>query len=764
MRTWALFVILAALAAPAWSQTRQKQTSSDSGQSRSKQQGLGDKKGAKQEPGGGSTGEAAGVQVPRGGGRGASGGAFAAGAGAAADEGKLVPVGSQALQGAEALVTRALMLPPQAQIQGQPLKLLDLASKVASRAQQQQAIEAYWQLAAAVARYTFRWDDYAQLEQLLPSAVELDRATRRGVDPALEAQLSAAQARLREAEAAVLAAQYRLVEAGGLAPSPLPLPADIPHVGPYNTKFQTLFAARQAPAQARLLDRLLPLRKRAIDVRAAAVQAALDAVDAAFEGPDGSADLLLVLRTLDDLARQRQAFVDAVLAYNSEIATYALAVAPPNTSSQQLVGMLIKLPGNSRRPAAIANQPGEITRMNFEQPLGDEGPALNAADQAAPGQPGSQGRPVQGEPTPADPATRPPEDSQPQPTDESSHGEAEGSQLAAAWPSATSKSRPETSRSRSPLQLAAAQPSATAAAHGAGPGPQGALHALSPARYHMAAFRQQTDESLYPALRGVRPARRAQQLAEVLHWLASHAGVEGEPLSLLACLRQASKSGGGISVRRDVLTAYWTAQQHAARLAVLAQQVEQLAALRLEAARLVTSGRPIAGGGDPVLTLWAAEQAAKADVCDAQAEWSVAQFALAQQLSGGERPAWYVPSTAPHAGSYRLKLEAQPAAISQRSDVQRLAQAIPALHGVLVEQAAAVVAADAHRAASPPDAVEESLAATRRLAAETLAFLGSVTDYNLHIADYALAVLGAHATPELLASSLVLPRADISTN
>ncbi|MCL6502527.1 MAG: hypothetical protein K6T86_07565 [Pirellulales bacterium] len=730
MRLWTVLLVMVALSVPAWSQTSTKLQQNGTPQAKKKQQPSQARGGLAEQQSDAAPQAAPQQGMPRRVGTDRATPASEAGGGkrqAAPPEDGLVPVDHQPLEGAEGLMARAAVLPQQSPIEGQPLQLLQLATRTASRAQQQQAIEAYWQLAAAVARYTFRWDDYAQLEQLLPPAVELDRHTRRGVDPALESQLSAAQARLREAEAAVLAAQYHLIEAAGLPPRPLPLPADIPHVGPYNTKFQTLFAARPAPAQVRMLDRVLPLRRRAIEVRAAAVQAALDAVDAAFESPDGSADLLVVLRTLDDLARQRQAFVDSVLAYNREIAAYALAVAPPQTSPQQLVGMLIKLPGQGRRPASVAHQPGDINRTNFEQPLDSAGPALTPPGEPTPADPSAQGIPAQGEPTPADPATRPPDDGQPEPADESSRLHRDGT----PW-------------------LASLRAGRCYAAHPhSGP-------------YHHVALRQQADEALYPGLRGVPPARRAQQLAEALHWLASHSQSSAKPLPLLVCLRQAAESGRARAMH-DALAAYWSAQQHAARLAVLGQQAEQLASLRHEVTRLLTSGQVPAVAGDPVLSLWAAEQGARADVCDAEAEWAKAQLALAQQLFRAQGSEEYVPSTAPHAGSYRLKLEAQRDSVAQRSDVQRLAQEIPATHSTLVQQAAAVVAADAHRAAVSPEAIEEALAATRRLTTETLAFLQSVTEYNLRIGDYALAVLGEAAPPERLEAALVLPRADAAS-
>ena len=184
MRLWTVLLVMVALSVPAWSQTSTKLQQNGTPQVKKKQQPSKARGGLAEQQSDAAPQAAPQQGMPRRAGTDRATPASEAGGGkqkAAPPEDGLVPVDRQPLEGAEGLMARAAVLPQQSPIEGQPLQLLQLATRTASRAQQQQAIEAYWQLAAAVARYTFRWDDYAQLEQLLPPAVELDRHTRRGV-------------------------------------------------------------------------------------------------------------------------------------------------------------------------------------------------------------------------------------------------------------------------------------------------------------------------------------------------------------------------------------------------------------------------------------------------------------------------------------------------------------------------------------------------------------------------------------------------------
>ncbi len=98
---------------------------------------------------------------------------------------------------------------------------------------------------------------------------------------------------------------------------------------------------------------------------------------------------------------------------------------------------------------------------------------------------------------------------------------------------------------------------------------------------------------------------------------------------------------------------------------------------------------------------------------------------------------------------------------SDRSWPQRRLEAtIPQREQTLIEQAAAVVEADAARAAATADflagraAIERVLAAIEVQARETSAFLRGVTDYNRAIAQYATATLPANIEAEKLVAAL----------
>ena len=180
---------------------------------------------------------------------------------------------------------------------------------------------------------------------------------------------------MQDTDVTLVAAQYDLA---GLIRLPagqtLPLTADMPHVGPYRTELDNLYQGRPIPARAVLVDRTLPIRRSAIESRAAAVNAAADALVAAEESHfEGRADLALVLSLVDELSRQRRAFLADVRLYNLDIAEYAMSAPTPPLDPQGLASMLIKLPTGSAS-AAVAG--GTLA------PVGSP-PALRALNEPA---------------------------------------------------------------------------------------------------------------------------------------------------------------------------------------------------------------------------------------------------------------------------------------------------------------------------------------------------------------------------------------------
>jgi hypothetical protein len=259
--------------------------------------------------------------------------------------------------------SQAEMLP------GRPIPLVDVLMQTAARPQQLTAVRAYWKLSAALAAHHVYREQVAQLKALeAATAMPADLLNRTG----LAAELATASARMREAEVQAIAAQEELAEklsAGGS--QALPLPLDLPHVGAYRSHFDVLFASRTPPARLKFIDHAMPLRRTAIDRRAEAVQAAMDALETAREfhasgeiGPD------LVAARLEDLTRQQVAFLEGVRDYNYEIAEYAFGVAAPNASPASLLSMLIK-------DAAADNSLAERPRASAAaDPAADQRPAL----------------------------------------------------------------------------------------------------------------------------------------------------------------------------------------------------------------------------------------------------------------------------------------------------------------------------------------------------------------------------------------------------
>ena len=207
-----------------------------------------------------------------------------------------------------------------------------------------------------------------------------------------------------------------------------------------------------------------------------------------------------------------------------------------------------------------------------------------------------------------------------------------------------------------------------------------------------------------------------------------------------------------------MIDAYWAARQQAAAYQVTAQQGELLK--ELVPAAIENRRRQL--GAESMLQLRAARLAADADLFRARAELDESQFDLTRRVGRPTDGNWLLPTTAPHAGSYDLKLAVQSPQLVQSWPLRRAAAMVPGLHQNLAECATAVVRADAARAAATADyqagrrPLGDVLASVDDQTRQTLAFLQTLSDYNQAIADYALAVLPPNLPPEKLVQTLVL--------
>lgn len=692
---------------------------------------------------------------------------------------------------AQDIVAESLQLPAGGTVVGQAWPLAQALAVSADKKQQLLVIHSYWQLAEAVAKYHFAFEQSQQFEPLQGRPAD---------EAALRAARSAAAATLREAELAVVSAQHDLAALAGLpADAPLPLPGDKPHTGGYRTNYQGLFAMRSPPPIARVIDRTLPIRFTAIKERAAAVQAAQDAFLAATESYQaGQIELAAVTSSAEQLLHERRALMETVCRYNHDIAEYAVSVLGTSVSVQQLVAALIEPNRGPLEPRSL-EKPGEIQPTEYLQPMTPSGqlPSLQSQPaQAAPGQPTPALRPVKNQPTLAPVETRPTSsgnpsafkaaadmnDIEPIPAFNRSAnkpvidppattgGSLPPENASKAIPqndllknidnpnpaSNSSNPNPATTESNDPAKKIETQIPPNAAIDQPSAGVRQGLNEPALSRSPSLVEnnpKQNLSTALYTALLDATPAVRAKELTLALHWDRSLPENSAKPMSLSQCL--AREVGGN---RREAVAVFWTARQRAAEYQAIAQQADQLETLSAD----VLDRRNNPAGSLEMLCLRAARLSVKAALDEAQAALVESQFELAIRTQSTADKIWPLPTTPPHSGSYDLNLAAEPRQVLQSRGMLRLTTSIPLLGVSVQEHAAAVIEADAARSA----AVEGYLAGNKPLSSvlqtialqsqQTSAFLQTLTDYNRTIADFALSVLPPTLSADKLAAALVV--------
>lgn len=654
------------------------------------------------------------------------------------------------------LLAQLLTLPNPSAITGRPVTLLEALSAARDANRQAEVVHAYWRLSEALGSYRAAADGVARLSlQVRPEDA-----------PMLRAAQAAAQASLQLAAAGVVRAQHELGEAALLSLSPaLPLSADSPHVGAYRTGFDEVFALRGVLPRARLLHRLLPLRRQAIEARAAAVQAAQDALEALIEAYGaGRADLAAVLAAVDHWTSQRQAFMAAVSQYNHDIADYALAVAGPVIPSQSLVSMLIVPVARGGPSSAPATSPAG---QNRTPPGGaSSGPASSGVIPATALEPapdphlsqppgsglssGAQQIPAWGIPVETPASGNPSSQPAPPPRDAPTLAPPPGSQGPAAVPSGTS---PPSSPQRG-AQDPGALPQSDRPSSKEPPATQ-PVFPSAPMERVVRRIAEPADSSamaMFGGLADVSPALRAKQLGRVLHTI-SGADPEGQAVELGELLRSFLPAD-----RRGLIHAYWMTACRAAQHQALVRQAELLESL----VPVAVEHRKQPSGTRELLQVRARQLQTEADQNEAKSRLLAAQFELTERSGRPLGSVWLVPATPPHLGPYQLQLESQPPQLANTWAIRRLAAAVSARYACVQEQATAVVAADLARAEATAaylrgnGRVEVVLAAIEAYTRQTQAFLETVAQYNQAIADYALAVVPPTITGDQLLRTLVV--------
>lgn len=257
-----------------------------------------------------------------------------------------------------AMMKQMLSPPPGSQLTGHPTNLLDVLAGARSRHEQAHRIEAYWDLCASVADYYLgvrEQDELRQLQQMLPRAAAAMRQAE-----------SEFQVRLDTSRLGAVASQRRLASMIGGSRTGLPLPADLPHCGSYNTRYDEIFAGRPS-VEAQELAALLSSRYSELRDAATAVARTKAWInDIAQKDSEG----IETLRALELLALRRRAFVQISRDYNRRISRYTELSTPGDIDSTRLVGMLIhaSVPPTATRPAAPGGASGRQSRNMLPAP------------------------------------------------------------------------------------------------------------------------------------------------------------------------------------------------------------------------------------------------------------------------------------------------------------------------------------------------------------------------------------------------------------
>jgi hypothetical protein len=263
---------------------------------------------------------------------------------------------------------RLLTAPVTGQLPGIAVSLGDAMAGVTDRSTQTQRAEAYWDLSAAVCQYYVALSEAAELASLRQAVLQ----------PAAAWDVAAVDIakRVEQTRQTAMARQLRLHRLmGTTAGASLPLPADAPHCGRYNTRYAEIFVTRMDPA-ARQLNEMLPLLHEELVADVRLVAEATEWMNYVSEHRDPKTDGVGLLRAYELMALRRRDFVETAHQYNLQIAAYTELAAPDQVEPGQLVSMLIRVSNSGMATPGATNDDTPVTPATATEPAGDDSAAV----------------------------------------------------------------------------------------------------------------------------------------------------------------------------------------------------------------------------------------------------------------------------------------------------------------------------------------------------------------------------------------------------
>ena len=181
----------------------------------------------------------------------------------------------------------------------------------------------YWDLCSSVADYNLSLQELDELNRLI--------ALAGGTDRSLSDAVADMRVRVGTSRKAAEANQWRLASAIGRS-GPV-LPADLLHVGGYDTRYAEIFGSRSS-GEAAELNALIPLRHAEL---LAATQGVLRAEDRLSQvAAGGQASAADIAASMELLALRRRAFVQLAKDYNRRIAHYTELSTPGDAADASI--------------------------------------------------------------------------------------------------------------------------------------------------------------------------------------------------------------------------------------------------------------------------------------------------------------------------------------------------------------------------------------------------------------------------------------------
>ncbi len=287
------------------------------------------------------------------------------------------------LQGAQ-LAYRSQKFPVQHKLEGRELTLQDLFIITNDRDKRFALLKAYWRVALAMAEYNWAVEEYYTIKPLEGVAGQASTSHRY-----IEAAINSSVARVSETRIQTINAQFELLKLMGGQYRAMPLCADIPLVGTYNTQFEKNYPTGRAPARLREISQTVDLRRDVVNSRCLSIHTTFNAwANSAipqYLRSQSESDAQVVAIGYEQVIRHRRYFLAAIREYNNDIAEYALSVLSPSFRPEQLASFLTRTPS----PGPLWNTSAMISSESAEVP-----PSLQELRADSPARSDSQVRPA----------------------------------------------------------------------------------------------------------------------------------------------------------------------------------------------------------------------------------------------------------------------------------------------------------------------------------------------------------------------------------